>query len=66
MTAPLPSETPTSPPPTFPEIEFGRSIDGFPVARVADTAFAMLPGHNCRYYLASGSDCPSGCGMAAR
>jgi hypothetical protein len=54
MIAPLPSETPTSPPPTFPEVEFGRSIDGFPVARVADTAFAMLPGHNGRYYLASG------------
>lgn len=36
------------------EIEFGRSGDGYLVARVGDTAFAMLPGRNARHYLASG------------
>lgn len=38
----------------FPELAFGHSADGFAVARVADTAFAMLPSRDGRYYLASG------------
>ncbi|KPH78316.1 DUF7007 domain-containing protein [Bosea vaviloviae] len=40
--------------PETPEIEFGRSTEGFSVARVADTAFAMLPARNGRHYLATG------------
>ena len=35
-------------------VSFGRSADGFPVARVSDTAFVMLPGRNGRHYLATG------------
>lgn len=38
---------------TFPEVAFGRSGEGFPVARVGDTAFAMLPGSGSRHYLAT-------------
>jgi len=38
----------------FPEVAFGHSADGFAVARVADTAFAMLPSRDGRFYLASG------------
>lgn len=38
----------------FPEVEFGRSSDGFLAARVADTAFAMLPARDGRHYLATG------------
>jgi len=38
----------------FPEVAFGRSGDGFLVARVADTAFAMLPARDGRHYLATG------------
>lgn len=37
----------------FPEVAFGRSADGFAVASVADTAFAMLPSRDGRHYLAS-------------
>lgn len=36
------------------EIEFGRSTEGLPLARVAETAFAMLPGRDGRHYFASG------------
>lgn len=36
------------------EVEFGRSADGFPIARVGDTAFAMLPARDGGHYLASG------------
>ena len=36
------------------EIEFGRSADGFPVARVGDVAFAMLPATDNRFVLANG------------
>lgn len=36
------------------EIEFGRSADGFPVARVGDAAFAMLPATGNRFFLANG------------
>lgn len=38
----------------YPEVSFGRSADGFPVARLHDTAFAMLPGREGRHYLATG------------
>ncbi|MFH1557090.1 MAG: hypothetical protein ABII76_19910 [Pseudomonadota bacterium] len=38
----------------FPEVAFGHSADGFAVASVADTAFAMLPSRDGRHYLASG------------
>ena len=38
----------------YPEVSFGRSADGFPVARLHDTAFAMLPGRNGRHYLGLG------------
>ncbi|ABS70178.1 conserved hypothetical protein (plasmid) [Xanthobacter versatilis] len=38
----------------FPEVAFGRSTEGFAVARVADTAFAMLPARDGHHYLASG------------
>lgn len=36
----------------YPDLEFGRSAEDFPVARVSDLAFAMLPGKG-RYFLAS-------------
>ncbi|OYY81114.1 MAG: hypothetical protein B7Y61_14420 [Rhizobiales bacterium 35-66-30] len=38
----------------FPQAVFGNSADGFAVARVADTEFAMLPSRDGRFYLASG------------
>lgn len=38
----------------FPGVEFGRSADGFPVARVGDNAFAMLSGYDGSHFLASG------------
>lgn len=34
--------------------EFGRSAEGFPVARLGDSAYAMLPGSGGGFYLASG------------
>lgn len=37
----------------FPEVAFGRSSEGFAVARVGDNAFAMLPSRDGRHYLAS-------------
>ena len=37
-----------------PEVAFGHSADGFVIARVADTAFAMLPSRDGRFYLATG------------
>jgi len=43
-----------SAPSGFPGTSFGRSADGFPIARVGDTAFAMLPGRAGRHYLATG------------
>lgn len=36
------------------EVEFGRSAEGFQVARVGDSAFAMLPAQDARHYLATG------------
>ncbi len=35
-------------------VEFGVSMDGFPVARVGDNAFAMLPGRGGTHFLATG------------
>ncbi|MCP4560154.1 MAG: hypothetical protein GY873_09035 [Bosea sp.] len=49
-----PSENPASGTEAFPPVEFDRSSEGFPIARVGDNAFAMLPGSNDRHYLASG------------
>lgn len=40
--------------PANPEVEFGRSADGFPVARVGDSAFAMLSARDGRHFLAIG------------
>jgi hypothetical protein len=37
-----------------PEVEFGRSSDGFSVARVGDTGFAMLTARDGQHYLATG------------
>lgn len=44
----------TVPFPEAAEVEFGRSTEGFPVARVADAGFAMLPAHDGGHYLATG------------
>lgn len=38
----------------LPVVEFGRSADDLPVARVGDTAFAMLPNGEGRHFLATG------------
>ena len=35
------------------EARFGISAEEFPVARVDDTVFAMLPGHSGQYFLAT-------------
>ena len=40
--------------PEAPKVEFGRSTEGFQVARVGDSAFAMLPARDGRHYLATG------------
>lgn len=50
----LPSDRTSSDLETFPAVEFGLCSDGFPVARVGDNAFAMLPARGGRHYLASG------------
>ncbi|PZU83438.1 MAG: hypothetical protein DI527_23995 [Chelatococcus sp.] len=49
-----PSENAAAGTEAFPPVEFGRCNEGFPVARVGDNAFAMLPGRDGRHYLASG------------
>ncbi|MGY3613950.1 hypothetical protein ACVJGD_000146 [Bradyrhizobium sp. USDA 10063] len=54
MTTPSPLTPVTDPNSGLPEIEFGCSGDGHLVARVGDTAFAMLPGRDARHYLATG------------
>ena len=48
------SQNPAGGPEVSPPVEFGRCSEGFPVARVGDNAFAMLPGRDGRHYLASG------------
>jgi hypothetical protein len=37
----------------LPDVQFATSAEGFPVARVGDTAFAMLPGRGETYFLAT-------------
>ncbi len=54
MTVSLPSERDAHQPPAFPEVEFGRSADGFAVARVVNSALATLPGRDGGHYLAYG------------
>jgi hypothetical protein len=50
----IPAMTNADNTPGFPGVSFGRSIEGFPVARVGDNAFAMMPGRSERQYLATG------------
>lgn len=38
---------------TAPEVRFATSAEGFPVAQVGDTAFAMLPGRGETFFLAT-------------
>ena len=49
-----PSENAAAGTEAFPPVEFGRCNEGFPVARVGDNAFAMLPSRDGRHYLGSG------------
>ncbi|MHA7777877.1 DUF7007 domain-containing protein [Roseibium sp. M-1] len=37
----------------LPEVDFATSAEGFPVARVGDTAFALVPGRGETYFLAT-------------
>jgi len=46
--------TPASPSRPLAVVEFGRSADGLLVARVGDTAFAMVPARQGRHFLATG------------
>lgn len=50
-TPPTPNDNAT---PGSPGVSFGLSADGLQVALVGDTAFAMVPGRDGRYFLASG------------
>ena len=54
MSTSLPLETLPEPTSGNPEVEYGRSADGFLAARVGETAFAMLPAHRGGHYLAIG------------
>jgi hypothetical protein len=54
MNAPSPARINSDPNSTFPEVEYGRSAEGFFAARVTDTAFAMLSARDGRHYLATG------------
>lgn len=47
-------DTTTDAAPANPEVEFGRSSEGFPIARVGDSAFAMLSARDGRHHLATG------------
>ena len=49
MTDPQPESSPTAP---VPGVRFATSADGFPVAQVGDSAFAMLPGRCETHFLA--------------
>lgn len=40
--------------PAYPGVSFGRSADGFAVALVGETAFAMVPARDGRHFLATG------------
>lgn len=46
--------TPASPSRHLPVVEVGRSADGLLVARVGDSAFAMVPARQGRHFLATG------------
>ena len=46
--------TPASPSRPLPVVEVGRSADGLLVARVGDSAFAMVPTRQGRHFLATG------------
>ena len=46
--------TPASPSRPLPVVEFGRSADDLLVARVGDSAFAMVPTRQGRHFLATG------------
>ena len=54
MTSALACDPATGADSEVPEVEFGRSSEGFPVACVGDSAFAMLPARDRRHYLATG------------
>lgn len=54
MTSALACDPATVPIPESPEFAFGRSTEGFPVARVGDSAFGMLPARDRRHHLAKG------------
>lgn len=47
-------DTATDAAPANPEVEFGLSAEGFPVARVGESALAILPAQDGRHYLATG------------
>ncbi|WP_419906371.1 DUF7007 domain-containing protein [Hoeflea sp.] len=47
------SAPPKSQTPDLSDVEFGTSAGGFPVARLADTAYAMLPGRDGTHHLAA-------------
>ncbi|MDL2403144.1 DUF7007 domain-containing protein [Rhizobium mayense] len=49
----LPSQSSEVSTPDASGVEFGRSVDGVHVARVGDLVFAMVPGGDGRYFLAS-------------
>ncbi|WP_266065084.1 DUF7007 domain-containing protein [Brucella intermedia] len=49
-----PSPTQANDTPGFPGVTFGRSADDLFVALVSDTAFAMVPGRDGKFYLATG------------
>jgi len=53
MTLSSKSPTPGSQTPDLSGVEFATSAEGFPVARVDDTAYAMLPGRDGTHHLAA-------------
>lgn len=54
MNSSLPRETPQDTASGNPEVEYGRSAEGFLAARVDETAFAMLPARRGGHFLATG------------
>ena len=54
MSTGIPNKTPSSSASPLPVVEFGRSADNLPVARLGDTAFAMVPAGEGRHFLAPG------------
>ena len=53
MTRPLTSRNPDPGIPDKSDAEFGTSAENFPVARVGDTVYALLPGRGDTYFLAT-------------